>query len=97
MSLVTEPNPAPSPFAASLLFGYVGAFMYEGDRPKRWSAENDVWVHGYWFWDWADERQEVESIDTEQHIIAVVPPYHGYGYRVGQWFQPTQGARPARA
>ncbi|RNB49348.1 ATP-dependent helicase, partial [Agromyces tardus] len=24
---------APSPFAASLLFGYVGAFMYEGDAP----------------------------------------------------------------
>jgi ATP-dependent helicase Lhr and Lhr-like helicase len=24
---------APSPFAASLLFGYVGAFMYEGDTP----------------------------------------------------------------
>ncbi|HEU4362537.1 MAG TPA: ATP-dependent helicase [Mycobacterium sp.] len=24
---------APSPFAASLLFGYVGAFMYEGDSP----------------------------------------------------------------
>lgn len=23
----------PSPFAASLLFGYVGAFMYEGDSP----------------------------------------------------------------
>ncbi|EUA19345.1 putative ATP-dependent DNA helicase domain protein [Mycobacterium xenopi 3993] len=23
----------PSPFAASLLFGYVGAFMYEGDAP----------------------------------------------------------------
>ncbi|WP_445928265.1 hypothetical protein, partial [Mycobacterium tuberculosis] len=23
----------PSPFAASLLFGYVGAFMYEGDTP----------------------------------------------------------------
>ena len=25
--------PTPSPFAASLLFGYVGAFMYEGDSP----------------------------------------------------------------
>ena len=24
---------SPSPFAASLLFGYVGAFMYEGDNP----------------------------------------------------------------
>ncbi|AGL28741.1 Putative ATP-dependent helicase Lhr (large helicase-related protein) [Mycobacterium tuberculosis CAS/NITR204] len=27
----------PSPFAASLLFGYVGAFMYEGDTPA-WRA-----------------------------------------------------------
>ncbi|OBJ69685.1 ATP-dependent helicase [Mycobacterium sp. 1274756.6] len=26
-------TPTPSPFAASLMFGYVGAFIYEGDRP----------------------------------------------------------------
>jgi ATP-dependent Lhr-like helicase len=26
-------TPTPSPFAASLLFGYIGAFMYEGDSP----------------------------------------------------------------
>jgi len=26
-------TPTPSPFAAALLFGYVGAFMYEGDSP----------------------------------------------------------------
>ena len=63
-----------------------GKFMYEGDRPKRWIGENDVWVHGYWFWDWSDERQKVESIDTEKRIISVVPPFHHYGYRLGQWF-----------
>lgn len=63
-----------------------GKFMYEGDRPKRWVGEKDLWVHGYWFWDWSDERQKVESIDTERRIISVAPPYHGYGYRVGQWF-----------
>jgi len=63
-----------------------GKFMYEGDRPKRWAAENDLWVHGYWFWDWSDQRQEVESIDTEKRIISIEPPYHNYGYRVGQWF-----------
>ncbi|MHC4496338.1 MAG: hypothetical protein ACYSYM_11010, partial [Planctomycetota bacterium] len=39
-----------------------GKFMYAGDRPKRWTRENDVWVHGYWFWDWSDERHKVESI-----------------------------------
>lgn len=63
-----------------------GKFMYEGDRPKRWLEEKDAWVHGYWFWDWSDERHKIESIDTEKRIISVVPPYHNYGYRIGQWF-----------
>ncbi len=31
--LVEVETPAPSPFARTLLFGYVGAFMYEGDAP----------------------------------------------------------------
>lgn len=63
-----------------------GKFMYEGERPGRWLQENDAWVHGYWFWDWSDERQKVESIDAEKRVISVAPPYHNYGYRVGQWF-----------
>ena len=63
-----------------------GKFMYDGDRPERWTDENDPWVHGYWFWDWSDQRHRVESIDLEKRVIAVEPPYHGYGYRVGQWF-----------
>ncbi|MFV8317457.1 ATP-dependent helicase [Mycobacterium sp. 23] len=33
MRVVEVETPRPSPFAASLLFGYVGAFMYEGDVP----------------------------------------------------------------
>ncbi|HUU82698.1 MAG TPA: right-handed parallel beta-helix repeat-containing protein, partial [Phycisphaerae bacterium] len=64
----------------------IGKFIYEGDRPKRWAGEKDPWVHGYWFWDWSDQRHAVESIDTERRVIAVKPPYHGYGYRKGQWF-----------
>jgi ATP-dependent Lhr-like helicase len=31
--LVEAETPKPSPFARSLLFGYVGAFLYEGDAP----------------------------------------------------------------
>jgi len=64
----------------------IGKFVYEGDRPQRWAQETEVWLHGYWFWDWADQRQKVESIDTENHIISLVPPYHTYGYRKGQWY-----------
>jgi len=33
LRLVEVETTTPSPFAASLLFGYVGAFMYEGDSP----------------------------------------------------------------
>ncbi|MGV0810283.1 ATP-dependent helicase [Mycolicibacterium setense] len=33
LRLVEVETAVPSPFAASLLFGYVGAFMYEGDSP----------------------------------------------------------------
>lgn len=63
-----------------------GKFLYEGDRPKRWIGEKEPWVHGYWFWDWSDQRHKVEAIDVEKRILSVVPPYHSYGYRKGQWF-----------
>lgn len=63
-----------------------GKFIYEGDRPLRWKDEKDLWLHGYWFWDWSDQRMKVESIDTGRRIISLAPPQHGYGYRKGQWY-----------
>lgn len=64
-----------------------GVFVYEGDRPRRWMQEKDAWVQGYWFRDWATQRHKIESIDPEKRVISVVPPYHYYGYRKGQWFR----------
>lgn len=64
----------------------VGKFKYAGDRPSRWIGEKDAWLHGYWFWDWAEQRHQIESIDPASSIIAVKEPYHNYGYRKGQWF-----------
>lgn len=63
-----------------------GKFSYDGDRPKRWLDEKEPWVHGYWFWDWSDQRHRIAKIDAQNRIIEVAPPYHGYGYRKGQWF-----------
>lgn len=64
----------------------VGKFKYDGDRPSRWLGEKDAWLHGYWFWDWAEQRHQIESIDPATATIAVKEPYHNYGYRKGQWF-----------
>jgi len=42
----------------------VGKFIYEGDRPAGWADEKDIWLHGYWFWDWSDSFERVVSIDS---------------------------------
>ncbi len=63
-----------------------GKFACESDRLQRWVNDKDIWVHGYWFWDWAEQRHAVESIDAGKRVIGLKPPFHGYGYRKGQWF-----------
>ena len=64
-----------------------GIFVYEGDRPRRWTREKNAWVQGYWFRDWAQQRHKIETLDPDKRTISVVPPYHAYGYGKGQWFR----------
>ena len=64
----------------------VGNFRFDDERILSWRAEKDPWVHGYWFWDWAEERHPVAEIDAETKTLKVKPPYHSYGYRKNQWF-----------
>ena len=63
-----------------------GRFRYGDARISEWIREKDPWVHGYWFWDWSEERHRIAGIDTARKILEVMPPYHTYGYRTGQWF-----------
>ena len=63
-----------------------GIFRYQGDYPKRWVGEKDAWVCGSWSRDWAEQRHPIKSLDPEQRVISVEPPYHYYGYSDGYWF-----------
>ncbi len=63
-----------------------GKFAYEGDRPKRWADTHDIWVHGYWTWDWAESYEKVEAIDTRKREITTREPHGVYGYSVGKRF-----------
>ncbi len=63
-----------------------GRFFYEGDRPRRWVGEPDLLLYGYWFWDWADSYERVESVDPEQRLISLAQPWHHYGFSVGAPF-----------
>ena len=54
-------------------------FFYEGDRPKRWGQRDDIWVHGFWSWDWATRYEQVATLDTEKRLLVLRPPYGLYG------------------
>ncbi len=59
-------------------------FHYEGDRPSRWAPSDDVWVHGYWAYDWANSYERIAAIDPDQRHIRTHAPHGLYGIRPGQ-------------
>ncbi|MBI4586648.1 MAG: right-handed parallel beta-helix repeat-containing protein [Planctomycetes bacterium] len=61
-------------------------FRYEGDRPRRWKSAENIWVHGYWAWDWANSYEEVALLDVESRLVKTRPPHGLYGFRAGQRF-----------
>ncbi len=63
-----------------------GGFHYAGDRPRRWQDTSDLWVHGYWAYDWANSYERVASLEVGQRLVRTAPPHGNYGFRKGQRF-----------
>ncbi len=63
-----------------------GVFTVDTDRLARWTAEPEAWLHGYWFWDWADSYEKIAAVDPAARLITLEPPFHTYGYRPKQPF-----------
>lgn len=61
-------------------------FNYGGDRARGWKNTGDIWVHGYWSWDWANSYENVGSIDLDRRLVKTVAPYGQYSFRKGQRF-----------
>lgn len=60
-----------------------GVFEYEGDRPARWTQARDIWLYGYWYYDWADNAIGVASVDPASHQIRTTQTCT-YGIKEGQ-------------
>ncbi|MCL5019316.1 MAG: right-handed parallel beta-helix repeat-containing protein [Patescibacteria group bacterium] len=63
---------------------HFGKFVYGDDRPKRWAPSDNIWMHGYWTWDWSDGFSRVKKIDLKKREIYIAEPYHNYGYTKAQ-------------
>ncbi|MBM3498399.1 MAG: hypothetical protein FJX74_06975 [Armatimonadetes bacterium] len=60
-----------------------GRFVCTDPRPERWAGERDVWLHGFWVWDWADLRVPLGGVDATRGVISLAS---GVQVRRGQWF-----------
>lgn len=86
MTLARWPNDGWTKIAAAPGGQQGGRLTYEGDRPRRWKGTDDLWIHGYWTWDWADSYERVAALDAEKREITTVAPHGVYGYTAGKRF-----------
>ncbi len=61
-------------------------FFYTGDRPGRWKDHGNIWLHGYWAYDWANSYEKVAELDTAHRFLRTEAPYGHYGFGKGQRF-----------
>jgi hypothetical protein len=50
------------------------------NRPGTWEWSPDIWMHGYWGQDWADQYLRIDSIGTDGRSINIADPQSKYGY-----------------
>ncbi|MEA3494644.1 MAG: right-handed parallel beta-helix repeat-containing protein [Bacteroidota bacterium] len=65
---------------------HYGRFKYENERPEHWHKADDIWMHGYWSWDWSETYNKIEKIDVIKKEIYPAAPYNGTGYTKAQRF-----------
>jgi len=61
-------------------------FIFKSDRPAGWETLDNVWVHGYWAYDWANTYEQIDSIDPHTGLVKTRPPHGMYGFKAGQRF-----------
>lgn len=59
-----------------------GTFGYAGDRPARWTKAREVWLYGFWCFDWHDAVLPVAAINAASNTITLAAQ-HTYGIRLG--------------
>ncbi|HOK80750.1 MAG TPA: right-handed parallel beta-helix repeat-containing protein [bacterium] len=59
----------------------------EKQRLKKWKNEKHLKAYGFWFYEWASQHMEIESVDIDSGTISLKnPDAHSYGYKKGAMF-----------
>lgn len=92
MTLARWPNKGLEPIGKAIETGSIprkgdysnkgGKFEVMTDRLERWSAAEDLWVSGFFYYGYADDALQVSDIDVKNRIISTVQPTM-YGFKDG--------------
>jgi hypothetical protein len=64
-----------------------GRFVCNDSRLARWVDEKGIWLHGFWVYDWADQRLPLGSVDGADRTIRLGSGAgRTFDLRKGQWF-----------
>ncbi|XP_063438512.1 uncharacterized protein LOC134719447 [Mytilus trossulus] len=66
------------------------SFHYESKEPYKWIPEDDLWVHGFWFWSWADKAYKVAKFDPKGQWLSVTEKVM-YGMKKGNYNEKNPG------
>jgi len=58
---------------------------FKDPRVIKWAQEGDLWLHGYWFYLWADAYEKVQSVSLTDTTIELRPPLNRYGFGNSKW------------
>jgi hypothetical protein len=72
---IVESGPAPWRKHAS---DALGSFTFSGEHSARWAKVGELWLEGYWCFDWASETIRVQSVDPDTRRITLAAQ-HVYG------------------
>ncbi|MEC0090013.1 right-handed parallel beta-helix repeat-containing protein [Paenibacillus macquariensis] len=64
-------------------YDHGATFRYLDDRPSKWSDTSDIWMFGYWFWDWADGTLQIKDINKATKQISTTKA-SVYSVKAGQ-------------
>lgn len=85
MTLARFPN-ADAPDGGWLRTGqaFEDGFVCTEPSVKAWRSWQDVWVYGYWVFDWAETHDQVAGFDPATGKVTTSAPRSGYGYKAGR-------------
>jgi hypothetical protein len=81
MTLARYPNSGFLNVTSAPAGRFGGQFTYSDSRPTTWAASSDIWVDGYWFFDWDNSYEQVSSLNAASGTVYTTAPGAPAGYR----------------